>query len=379
MNVRARIARPIRRWLFGVLLAELFAALAPAACPAALTTFGSALSVSATRDTANDLNYRGSDVALPGSVFHIPHDGADTALWNAQQGDGGASAPASGQVVSVRLEGCAKQPSGAPAPLTQIHFQDLGPAPGGGTTVRVTTQAFDIPVCGQAGASGSTVTTYVPTNFCVAQGDRVGFNDEGGFVPSNSGPPPYPSGVPYMVIGAVPGSTMDSFIRNHGVGNGATFSPSDTSYHDGFASNQGEELMLQATLATGPDATPLCPGGTHGVRGYGPSAAPATPIRIIPQTDGVNHSAIVSVAMYCRLSSDCRGVASLAAAGTQASRASYGHTSFRLPGKKTSHVPIRVSSRMMQLLRKHRGGVPVTVTASVGGKRVTQTITLRIF
>jgi hypothetical protein len=377
MHVRGRAARSIRRRLLGVLLAGLAPLLAPARCPAAITTFGSALSVPATKDTANDLNYRGSDIALPGSVFHIPHDGADTTLWNSRHRV--ASAPTSGQVVTVRLKGCAGQPSGAPAPLTQIHFQDLVPQRGGGTIVNVTTQAFHIPVCRRGGANGNTVTTYVPTNFCVARGDRVGFSDEGGFVPSNSGPPPYPSGVPDMVIGAVPGSTMDSFVRNNGVGNGATFSPSDTTFHDGFASNQGEELMLQATLATGPDATPLCSGGTRGVHRRGLGAAPALPIRISPQTDGVNRSAIVSVAIYCRLSSGCRGVVTMTAIGRHASRASYGHTSFRLPGKKTSHVPIRVSARVMQLVRTHRSGVPVTLTAAVGGKTVTQTIDLRIF
>ena len=182
-----------------------------------------------------------------------------------------------------------------------------------------------------------------------------------------------------MVIGAVPGSTMDSFVRNHGVGNGATFSPGDTTYHDGFASNRGEELMLRATLGTGPDATPLCSGGTRGVHRRDLSAAPAIPIRISPQTDGVNRSAIVAVAIYCRLTSQCRGVVSLTAIGRQASRLSYGHTGFSLPGKKTSHVRIRVSARVIHLLRKHRSGVPVTVTAAVGGKTVTQTIALRIF
>ncbi len=91
--------------------------------------------------------------------------------------------------------------AGGPAPLTQIHFQDLVPQPGGGAQVNVTTQPFDIPVCGAGGASGSTVTSYEPTNFCVNQGDYVDFNDEGGFEPAD--PLAYPSGVPYKVLGAV--------------------------------------------------------------------------------------------------------------------------------------------------------------------------------
>src|SRR5437763_7992731 len=107
----------------------------PACASAAITTFGSQLSVPATKDTAHDLAYSGADVPLPGSIFHVPHDGADTALWNPAQ-----VAPAAGQVLSLRLEGCARQPPGAPAPLTEIHFQDLVPQANGGVRANVTTQ-----------------------------------------------------------------------------------------------------------------------------------------------------------------------------------------------------------------------------------------------
>src|SRR5207248_2258015 len=75
----------------------------------------------------------------------------------------------------------------------------------------------------------------------------------------------YRAGVPYQVIGAVPGSTMDSFIRNNGVGNGTTTSPGETGANDGFASNRNMELMLQVALGTGPDATHICAGGTAGL------------------------------------------------------------------------------------------------------------------
>jgi hypothetical protein len=367
-----------------LVLAALLLGLLPDPGRAAVMTFGSPLAVPASKDTAYDLSYSGADVQVPGSVFHIPHDGADTALWNTAPPH---AAPASGQVTSVRLEGCARQPAGAPAPLTEIHFQDLVPLGGGAVRVNVTTQAFDIPVCGQNGANGSTVTTYAPTNFCVAQGDYVNFNDEGGFVPKASGPPPYPSGVPYMVIGSVAGSTMTSFIRNGGVNNGTTFAPSDSTYHDGFAVNPNEELMLQATLATGPDATPLCPGGTRGVpasRGVGGSRPPLAPIRIGRQTIGVNHSRIASVAIYCRPSAGCRGVATLSGADKSARNrahraAVYGTSSFALRGNKTGHVPIRVSPQLIGSLRHRRKGIPATLTVSAAGATVSQTIVLRIF
>lgn len=148
---------------------------------AATLTFGSPLSVPATLDTATGLDYPGYGIpTISGSeavVVHVNHDAADTALWNATLASGSPTAPASGQVLSVSLEGCAKPAPGGPAPLTQIHFQDLVPQAGGGAQVNVTTQPFVIPVCGVGGADGSTVTTYQPTNFCVSQGDFVDFND----------------------------------------------------------------------------------------------------------------------------------------------------------------------------------------------------------
>ncbi len=334
---------------------------------AATTTFGSPLSVPATENTANNLGYTGTDVALPGSVFHIPHDGADSALWNVQLAAGSPTAPAGGQITSVSLEGCAE--SNGPPPLTQIHFQDLVPQPGGAVRVNVTSQAFEIPVCGTGAASGSTVTTYQPTNFCVAQGDYVDFNDEGGFVGGQNGPPPYPAGVPYMVIGAVTGSTMDSFIANNEVGNGATFSPSETSSHDGFASNPSEELMLQATLATGPDATPLCPGGTRGVPPPGSLRAAhrhVFPTLTIPtpQFDGMNVRGVVQVAIYCHASaSDCTGTITLHSKPHHGSRSVWlGAARFAVAAHSTGKVRVHLSALARRMVRHTTGGLGVDVT-----------------
>lgn len=330
-------------------------------------TFGSPLAVPASKDTANDLNYRGTDVQLPGSVFHIPHDGADGALWNVQLAGASPTAPAGGQVVSVSLEGCAQ--SNGPRPLTQIHFQALTPQPGGAMKVALTSQAFDIPVCGENGASGSTVSTYQPTNLCVAQGDYVDFNEEGGFVPSSNGPPPYPSGVPYMVIGEVPGSTMDSFVRNNDTGNGATFSPNDTTNHDGFAANPGEELMLQATLATGPDATPLCPGGTKGIPAPGSTRSVhrhVFPVLSIPtpQFDGVNARGVVQVAIYCHSSaSTCTGTITLQSKPHHGSRPVWlGAARFVVGAHRTGKARVRLSPRARRMVRKTIRGLGVSVT-----------------
>jgi hypothetical protein len=333
---------------------------------AATLTFGSPLAVAASKDTANDLDYQGSNVPLPGAVFHIPHDGADGALWNVQLPAGDPTAPMSGQVVSVRLEGCAK--SNGPAPLTQIHFQSLAPMPGGGAKVELTSQAFDIPVCGAGGASGSTVSAYDPINLCVAQGDYVDFNEEGGFVAAENGPPPYPAGVPYMVIGGVPGATMDSFIRNNGVGNGAIFSPADTTNHDGFASNTGEELMLQATLATGPDATPICPGGTKGLPPPGSARVShrhVFPTLTIPtpQLDGMNIRGVVQVAVYCHSASSCSGTLTLHSKPHRGSHAIWlGSARFVVGAHRTGKARVHLSALARRMVRNANSGLAVQVT-----------------
>src|SRR5437588_508239 len=121
-----------------------------------------------------------------------------------------------------------------------------------------------VPACGVGGASTSSVSTYQPTNFCVHQGDFVDFNDEGGFDPGF-----YPAGVAYEVIGRSAGGAMSSFVRANATNNGDALASTDSTNHDGFAANSSVEVLLQAALGTGPDATPLCPGGTKGTPGRG--------------------------------------------------------------------------------------------------------------
>jgi len=352
-----------------LLLTGLVGAVGPAHSQAALLTFGSPLSAPATLNTAVDLSYLGTYTDVPASpeapngVFHTPHYGADTALWNVAQAGGDPQAPATGQALQVSLEGCAEAAPHGPAPLTQIHFQDLSPLPNGGARVNLTSQPFNIPVCGQDGAGYSTITTYDPINLCVSAGDYVAFNDEGGYVENV-----YRAGVPYQVLGAVRGSKASSFIANNGTDNGAILSSSDISANEGFASNESEELLLQVKLGTGPDATHICPGGTGGL------PPPLPPVGIRPQTDGVNHSRVVAVAIYCRLSPECKGVAMLSAGRGR----TYGRSSFSLAPGRTAHVPIRLASEVIGLIRRH-GGVSATLTAMVAGRTFTQRITVRIF
>ncbi len=361
------------------MLTATFAALAPATSLAKVSTFGSTLSVPATLNTSENLTYPGSYVAVPpapdapNGLYHVFHFGADSALWNVGRlASGDAQVPATGQATKLSVEGCAEAAAGGPPPLTQIHFQDLTPLPGGGAKVSLTSQGFDLPVCGQGGASGSTVTSYEPVNLCVSAGDYVGLNDEGGFVAGF-----YPDGVPYKIMGAVHGATMDSFLRNNGTGNGATFSPSDLSSNEGFAANHGEELLMRVTLGTGTDATHICAGGTAGL----PPVLP--PVRVSPQTDGVNQERIVAVAVYCRLQPVCRGVATLTLPSTSGYAGSsavhtVGRAGFSLAPNKTTHLPIRLASSLLGLIRAQHG-VTLMLTAVVAGKTISQNINVKIF
>jgi hypothetical protein len=353
-----------------VLLAGLVSILVPATGRAAVTTFGSSLSVPATLNTAENLTYQGTNTPVypspeaPNGVVHTYHYGADAALWNVAQAVGTPQAPATGQALKVSIEGCTEAAPGGPSPLTQIHLQSLSPLPGGGAKVNLSSQPFDLPVCGQNGAGGSTVTTYEPVNLCVSAGDYVALNEEGGFVPHS-----YQSGVGYRVIGAVGGSTFNSFIKGSGTGNGATLSSLETTAMDGFATNRNEELMLRVTLGTGRDATHICAGGTGGL------APPLAPMRVSPQTDGVNQAGIVSVAVFCRVKPECKGTATLS---THGGGRTYGHRGFNISPGTTTHLPIHVTSELVRLVRMHHG-VSTTLTAVVAGKAITQTIAVKIF
>ncbi|HMD57238.1 MAG TPA: hypothetical protein VKG82_07185 [Solirubrobacteraceae bacterium] len=361
--------RPTRRARIAAtaLLAALLALALPAASSAEITTVGSPLSVPATLNTAENLSYTGTNTAVPPNaefptgIVHTYHYGADGAMWNTALASGQPAIPAAGQAIKISLEGCAVPAPGGPPPLTQIHFQTLHPLARGKYRVELSSQAFEMPVCGVGGASGATVSTYEPINLCVNRGDYVAFNEEGGFVERY-----YRSGVGYKVLGAVPGSSFDSFIRNEGTGNGSLISPQVSSAMEGFALNPQEELMMQVTLGTGPDARYVCAGGSK-------DAPPVLgAIDVHPQTDGINAARIVSVAIYCRPTAGCRGSASVSLDGER-----IGHAGFSLTGNTTSHLPIRLASSVMALIRRDHG-IAATLVATSRHTTIMQTLDVKI-
>jgi len=360
------------RVAFAIAAASAIWLLPAATSRAALTNVGSSLSQTATTDTAQNLNYVGTDTAVGptaehprGAVIHTYHYGADMALWNTALGGAGASMPADGQAVQIRLKGCAVPAPGGPAPLTEIHFQTLSPAGGGSMRVVLSSQPFDIPVCGHGGASGATVSTYTPVNLCVRRGDAVAFNDEGGFVEHA-----YQSGVPYRVLAPAPGSSFNSFIRGNGTNNGALFSPLDRTNMDGFATNPGQELLMQVVLGTGANARYVCPGGSK-------DAPPVlSALSVHRQTAGVGRKRVVAVTIYCRPPAGCAGNAALTVG---AKRLNVGKVAFNLQGNHSTSVPIHVSSKLLSLTRRARSHrVAATLTASTGSTTVAGPITVKL-
>jgi hypothetical protein len=157
---------------------------------------------------------------------------ADTAFWPVARG---LRAPATGQVLRIRLKGTAIRSADplAPAPLNQVHFQHLRPLGGGRMLALQSTAPFYVPV----GADPATITTYAPENLCVNRGDVIDFNDEGGWAP-----PFYQGGVPFEVFARTRSARTALFTADNGTNNGDRFTPTVRSH---------EELLLQVVLGTG--------------------------------------------------------------------------------------------------------------------------------
>jgi hypothetical protein len=198
----------------------------------------------------------GSDLSKPADTYES--HGSDTAFWNTSI-DGspkGTVMPADGQVTVARLKGAAIQdptPT-ALAPDPQFHFQVLHPKGSGVMHVELSSGAFVLPIVQVTDPIPSQINSYQPVNLCVHKGDYVDFNDWGGAEWAW----PDSRGIKYQVFSsrAQPnsGSTVDWYEGNNLTNQGMDFSSAGQP-------RQNQELLLQSSLATGPDATDICPGG----------------------------------------------------------------------------------------------------------------------
>jgi hypothetical protein len=218
------------------------------------------------------------------------HSGGDNTLWNTSVAGGSATAPQGGQVLDIKVKGCAVKDTSTPGgiqtstgdggqqvPVNWLEFQALTPQSGGSfapdpspATAGPDGTHFALPFCSnsadptQGPVSTSTVTTYEPVHMCIASGGTVSFYDNGGTILAASGAPIqtswYPQGVPFMVISSVGGSNTDSFTDSHGL---SSYNPGQqpNGNNSGWGTESGHELMLQVIEGVGDDAYGLCPGG----------------------------------------------------------------------------------------------------------------------
>ncbi|HEX8052913.1 MAG TPA: PASTA domain-containing protein [Thermoleophilaceae bacterium] len=248
----------MRKLLVTVAAVAAVACAFPAAGMAEVSTFGSSLAA-----PANSIEPNGAiHPAYGGDWF-----GADTAFWNTQLADGGqVTAPRDGQIVEVRVKGIAMQgphPWDPSNPRALVHFQTIHPQPNGTALVELTSAGVDWPI----GGDPQQITTFRPLNLCLHKGDYVDFNTWGG----HEWRWDRYGGIPLQVFSRVPGSSMNWYENDADTNNG--------DYLTG-RTRDGVELLLQTVIASGPDASDICPGGysQHIFRGLEIQPSPQTAV-----------------------------------------------------------------------------------------------------
>jgi hypothetical protein len=265
----------------------------------------------------------GSDLSKPANLTRTY--GADSAFWQtAIDGDPSRGiAPADGQVTIVNLKGTGPA-GGAASPNNQFHFQVLHPVGGGAVRVDLSSEAYYMP----ANGSPTDIKSFKPVNLCIHKGDYVDFNNVGG------------GGVPWTVFSRDPDSMTEWYSKDNGTKNGAVFSPLE---------HQQEELLLQAAVASGPDATDICPGGymQHVFTGAKVIGGQTAILRTRTR------SAKVKVLCPGPSYGSCKGVLSLDA--TFGNRnILVGSTSFNVKPGYTTSVEVKMTKQTVKIVQKAR-------------------------
>jgi hypothetical protein len=344
-----------RRLLAAPALALVGLALAPATGLAAQMTFG-------------------SDLTAPANITQARQ--ADTAYWQTAFGDAhGPTAPGNGQITSFRLKGIAlaNPTPGVIGGETMFHLQALKPQPDGTFLILRTSGAFFVP---PKGTDPQTITTYNPINFCIETGEVLVFNTVGGWdgIVNQSGP--YPSGTPLQIFSRIPNSVVSEFEGANQTNNGNVLTANT-------AKTSGTELLMQMTLSNGPDATPLCPGGTMGIPNAPPPPppgppppAPAVQKATLPATQKVTVSkkGKLSVSVFC-LPGAARCVGKVRVMTTGARPKSIGAGSFDIGPKSTGHATIFLTKTGRALFKAAGGKLKVNLVAvtNPGGPTKTST------
>lgn len=284
----------------------------------------------------------GSD--LKGDANLIEDHGADSAFWPVDLATGQpAGVPAGGQVTSVRVKGTVlRDPRGQITPIPMIHFQTLHPMGDGSVRVELSSAPFYVPI----GGDPNVISTYKPVNMCLNRGDVLDFNDIGG---NQWHWGPY-SGMPFQTFSRVPTAATAFYTKDRGTNNGARFAPMQLF--------QGEELLMQMTFASGPDATDTCPGGykQHVFKGLDLRGGNGTTLRTKTQT--ITTRTICPGPTY----GACRGVIR-AVATLNGQSVTLGSKSFSSRPSSYNTLEIPVAAGLVATIKK-LGSVPVRLVAA---------------
>jgi hypothetical protein len=327
----------------------------------------------------------GSDLSAPASITEARQ--VDTAYWQsgAIAGSTVGTAPEDGSIQSFKVKGIAlsRPVPGRPGGETLFHLQALRPQMVGALAdwtyrVLISSQGFDLP---GLGADEQTVTRYSPENFCVSKGDVLAFNTVGGGDKTPDGP--YANGTPLRIFASAPGALVSQFTAADKTNNGDTLKPD-------LARGEGQELLMQLTLATGADANPLCatsavPSSPPPSGGPAGSNAPAGPAaqqtRITSTRVTVTRKGSMSVSLYCSPPSGgsaCAGAVRVLPASGARAVASRGYT---ITAGKTAKVTLRLTaagSRLFARSRRHlRVRIQTVTQPGAAANTVVKGFTLR--
>jgi hypothetical protein len=167
----------------------------------------------------------------------------DNAFWLTKLSGGRrVRAPATGQIVAVRVKGTVRRKAGAPNPDNTTFFQHLRPRAGGQMRVLQTSQPFHLTI----GGDPNHISRFSPTNLCVRKGDVIDLSNVGGFTGD------YPQGSPFQIFAGVPGSETARHTGKNALNNGAIFGPTKL--------RTDTELLMQLWLGTGANYGGACRG-----------------------------------------------------------------------------------------------------------------------
>jgi hypothetical protein len=278
----------------------------------------------------------GSDLTAPATIAKAHM--TDTAFWPTALASGGAfAAPADGQVLGIRLKGIVPAPTDPNAkPVNEVHFQTLAPQSDGTLKIVLTSGPVNVPI----GGDPNQISTFTPENLCIAKGQLVDFNVEGGFDSTF-----YPRGVPFQVFGAVGGSGTAFYEKVGGTGNGDIVRGSDM---------QDTELLMQYTIGTGTDASGVCGGTPAPTPTPDPTPGPAKPpakMNVRYQKIYVSSARVIKPGAFCPTKvTRCKGTATIKVKGKVVAS-----TAFSLRGGHTTHIQMKLSTGAYTALRKATG------------------------